>query len=364
MNAIRIDPSDATPIWSQIEEGLRRLVASGALKPGAAVPSVRDLARDLNVNPATVAKALPAADRRRRPRGAPRRRNLRRRRAAGDEPSRAHPDPARTPRSVTRASLRRSASDEEEAADALAAAWKKGGKAVTDPIRIESLTVRYGRTRRLRATSSLSVRTGQRLRAPRPQRRRKVLARAMPPRAAEGRRRDARSSSARDAWTTRQARDGPHRRDARGARRSAVDDGSASSPISAGAIYPRWDGSAVVVAARAIRHPGDDAVRPALARDRRRRSCSRSLSATGPSCSSSTIRRSASTPSRAARLFEEIVGELADRRHDRVPDDARPRRLRGHRDARRHPEGGPARPRRGASSRSRRASAASATPTG
>ena len=54
---IRIDPADATPIWSQIEESLRRLVASGALKPGAAVPSVRDLARELNVNPATVAKA-------------------------------------------------------------------------------------------------------------------------------------------------------------------------------------------------------------------------------------------------------------------------------------------------------------------
>ena len=57
MADLRIDPSDATPIWSQIEEGIRRLVASGALKPGAPVPSVRDLAKDLRVNPATVAKA-------------------------------------------------------------------------------------------------------------------------------------------------------------------------------------------------------------------------------------------------------------------------------------------------------------------
>src|SRR6188474_1269996 len=57
MADLRIDPSDATPIWSQIEEGMRRLVAAGALKPGAAVPSVRDLARDLRINPATVAKA-------------------------------------------------------------------------------------------------------------------------------------------------------------------------------------------------------------------------------------------------------------------------------------------------------------------
>jgi GntR family transcriptional regulator len=54
---LRIDPSDATPIWSQIEEGLRRLVAAGALTPGAPVPSVRDLAKDLRINPATVAKA-------------------------------------------------------------------------------------------------------------------------------------------------------------------------------------------------------------------------------------------------------------------------------------------------------------------
>ena len=54
---LQIDPSSAVPIWHQIEEGLRRLVASGALAAGAAVPSVRDLARELTINPATVAKA-------------------------------------------------------------------------------------------------------------------------------------------------------------------------------------------------------------------------------------------------------------------------------------------------------------------
>lgn len=36
---------------------MRHLVASGALAPAAPVPSVRDLARDLQVNPATVSKA-------------------------------------------------------------------------------------------------------------------------------------------------------------------------------------------------------------------------------------------------------------------------------------------------------------------
>ena len=54
---IRVDPTLPSPIWSQIEESVRYLVASGALRPGEAVPSVRDLARELRVNPNTVAKA-------------------------------------------------------------------------------------------------------------------------------------------------------------------------------------------------------------------------------------------------------------------------------------------------------------------
>src|SRR3954463_12897729 len=55
--ALRIDPRDARPIWRQIEEGVQHLVARGALPAGTRVPSVRDLARDLQVNPATVSKA-------------------------------------------------------------------------------------------------------------------------------------------------------------------------------------------------------------------------------------------------------------------------------------------------------------------
>lgn len=54
---LRIDTSDPRPIWRQIEEGVTNQVASGALAAGDAVPSVRDLARELRVNPATVAKA-------------------------------------------------------------------------------------------------------------------------------------------------------------------------------------------------------------------------------------------------------------------------------------------------------------------
>jgi GntR family transcriptional regulator len=54
---LRIDPRDPVPIWRQIEEGVRRLVASGALRAAGPVPSVRDLAKELQVNPMTVSKA-------------------------------------------------------------------------------------------------------------------------------------------------------------------------------------------------------------------------------------------------------------------------------------------------------------------
>lgn len=52
-----INPSDAAPIWRQIEEGMRRMISIGTLGPGDAVPSVRELAQQLQVNPNTVARA-------------------------------------------------------------------------------------------------------------------------------------------------------------------------------------------------------------------------------------------------------------------------------------------------------------------
>ncbi len=52
-----INPTDAAPIWKQIEEGMRRMIALGSFQPGDSVPSVRDLARNLQVNPNTVARA-------------------------------------------------------------------------------------------------------------------------------------------------------------------------------------------------------------------------------------------------------------------------------------------------------------------
>jgi GntR family transcriptional regulator len=55
--SLEIDPASAMPIWRQIEDGMRRLVASERLVSGSVVPSVRELARALRVNPATVSKA-------------------------------------------------------------------------------------------------------------------------------------------------------------------------------------------------------------------------------------------------------------------------------------------------------------------
>ena len=54
---LRVHPSSATPIWKQIEDEIRRVVAIGEWDRGAAVPSVRDMAKELQVNPATVSRA-------------------------------------------------------------------------------------------------------------------------------------------------------------------------------------------------------------------------------------------------------------------------------------------------------------------
>lgn len=127
MSTLRIDPSSATPIWSQIEDGLRRLVAAGALKPGAAVPSVRDLAKDLRINPATVAKAY----QRLTDAGV-----LTVRRGDGTYVADAPPAMSRAERSrILREAAGKFADlastlgvSQEEAQDAFRAAWKKGDK--------------------------------------------------------------------------------------------------------------------------------------------------------------------------------------------------------------------------------------------
>lgn len=54
---IRIVAGSTTPIYRQIVDQVTRGVASGELSVGESVPSVRQLARELVINPNTVAKA-------------------------------------------------------------------------------------------------------------------------------------------------------------------------------------------------------------------------------------------------------------------------------------------------------------------
>ena len=53
----QIDARSPTPLYAQIAGRLRVAVAAGELRPGEALPSVRQLAARLRVNPATVVQA-------------------------------------------------------------------------------------------------------------------------------------------------------------------------------------------------------------------------------------------------------------------------------------------------------------------
>lgn len=53
---ISIDPRDKTPIYAQLERGLRAAIATSRLRPGDQLPTVRQLAVDLRVNANTVAR--------------------------------------------------------------------------------------------------------------------------------------------------------------------------------------------------------------------------------------------------------------------------------------------------------------------
>lgn len=52
-----ITTGSAEPIYRQLVEQVRRLVASGQLAPGDEMPSVREIAQALALNPMTVSKA-------------------------------------------------------------------------------------------------------------------------------------------------------------------------------------------------------------------------------------------------------------------------------------------------------------------
>lgn len=52
-----VDPLSGMPIYIQIVNQVKRAAASGLLKTGDQLPSVRELASELTVNPNTIAKA-------------------------------------------------------------------------------------------------------------------------------------------------------------------------------------------------------------------------------------------------------------------------------------------------------------------
>ena len=54
---ILIDNSDSVPLFTQLIEQIKKGVLNGELSPGSSLPSIRQLATDLELNHNTVAKA-------------------------------------------------------------------------------------------------------------------------------------------------------------------------------------------------------------------------------------------------------------------------------------------------------------------
>ncbi|AGX44350.1 GntR family transcriptional regulator [Clostridium saccharobutylicum] len=54
---LKVDPRSSTPIYEQIELGIKELILKGALQGGDKIPSVREMAGILTINPNTISKA-------------------------------------------------------------------------------------------------------------------------------------------------------------------------------------------------------------------------------------------------------------------------------------------------------------------
>lgn len=54
---ISINYRDSRPIYQQIKDSLRRLIVTGAIAAGSKMPSVRELAASLAINPNTIQRA-------------------------------------------------------------------------------------------------------------------------------------------------------------------------------------------------------------------------------------------------------------------------------------------------------------------
>ncbi|ETI90549.1 MULTISPECIES: GntR family transcriptional regulator [Clostridium] len=54
---LKIDPRSSTPIYEQIELGIKELILKGGLKSNDKLPSVREMSTILTINPNTISKA-------------------------------------------------------------------------------------------------------------------------------------------------------------------------------------------------------------------------------------------------------------------------------------------------------------------
>ena len=54
---LHLDYRDARPIYTQIVDNFRMQIAAGILQPGEKLPSVRELATQLSINPNTIQRA-------------------------------------------------------------------------------------------------------------------------------------------------------------------------------------------------------------------------------------------------------------------------------------------------------------------
>lgn len=59
---IQLNYRAPTPIYQQIKDGIRRLIATGVIQEGGKLPSVRALASQLAINPNTIQRAYNELD--------------------------------------------------------------------------------------------------------------------------------------------------------------------------------------------------------------------------------------------------------------------------------------------------------------
>lgn len=62
-NGLHIDPKSGVPMYLQIKEHFKSLIANRTLVPGDQLPTIRELSVDLTINPNTVARAYSELER-------------------------------------------------------------------------------------------------------------------------------------------------------------------------------------------------------------------------------------------------------------------------------------------------------------